>query len=197
MSVEDKASCDWTDWREFLLNAFELRLSAMREKGYQAAPARNTVTALFLQARGFETPASGTIPEAFKLLREAGSDDPRFDSLAMFGHHLGMVEDAAGFKQYLHDIRERLKPEGHVLLTSVDTRKGVIPGQAPCQGQSRQMERLPGLRQVQSEKLIGPFYCLLQIKAEALKNRAVTTNWKCEFIHLQDDNNYLARLSLP
>jgi hypothetical protein len=51
--------------------------------------------------------------------------------------------------------------------------------------------------QIERENLIGPFFSLLRFKRETLKTQAALTNWKYEELVRQDDDNYLARLSLP
>jgi hypothetical protein len=181
----------WNDWRDILLNTFENRLSVMRQKGYMIEPARKTFIALILQTNGLKTTDADIIPELFRIISEREKNDSRYDKLAMAGHRIGMIENGADLKQYLRDIRELLKPEGQFLLTSISRQQG----QQPYQGQNKTVMMENG-EPLQRENLIGPYFSMFHFKPETLKKQAAGENWQCTVIHLQDDDNYLARLSL-
>ena len=117
----------WKEWRDILLAEFERRLAAIGAKGYRTIPARKTFTAIFLQVKGFSVPAADILPEAINIIEEKDTLQPdipssakEYDAIAMMGHRIGMVENSAGLKQYLQDVRPVLKPEGQILLTSLD-----------------------------------------------------------------------------
>jgi hypothetical protein len=99
-----------------------------------------------------------------------------------------MVENSAGLKQYLQDVGSVLKPEGQILLTTLDI-------QTVNESQHNSSQTLNSL-QFQQANLIGPFFAMLRIKADTLKNETAAASWQCELIYQQDDSNYLARLSL-
>jgi|WetSurMetagenome_2_1015567.scaffolds.fasta_scaffold90341_4 hypothetical protein len=182
--------CGWNEWQGTLFTAYERGFSAIMGKGGQAATARKAFTSLFLQAKGFNTPAANVLTKAISLMRESTINDACYDALAMLGHRIGMLENAADLKQYLRDIHEPLKPEGKILLTSMAVNPANIPGL-----------KLPGVIQIQpaqfqNENLIGPFFSMLRVKADGLKNLAVTTGWNYEAIYRQDDENFTALLSI-
>jgi hypothetical protein len=103
----------------------------------------------------------------------------------MMGHRIGVVENGPGLKQYLQDICPFLQPAGCVLFTVVDS--GAVNLPEPRVGTTVQF---------QQANLIGPFYNMLRIKIDTLKNQTAAANWQCEIIHRQDDSNYIARLSI-
>ena len=154
-------------------------------------PARKTFTALILQAKGSKAINAEIIPEVLKVIGEQKENASRFDTLAMAGHRVGMIENAADLKQYLQDIHELLKPEGQLLLTSI----GRQPGQPPDRGQNKRILIENG-EPLQRENLIGPYFSMFHVKPETLKKQAASENWRCAIIHQQDEDNYLARLSI-
>jgi len=198
MGVENQPVGGWNEWQAILLSMFERRLAAIYEKGYQATQARKTLTALFLQLRGFKAPLNDILPEVFKLITAKEVNDSNFNTFAMMGHRFGMVENIADLRRYLQDIYGPLKPRGQVLLTSIDTNKPIGPLQKLSPGQGIRSERLLGTgnMQFQHENLIGPFFSMSHIKAETLKNQAVITNWQYQLVYFQNDDNYLALLSM-
>jgi hypothetical protein len=184
------AEYGWNEWQSTLFNAYERGFSAIMGKGGQALTARKTFTALFLQAKGLKTPASNLLANAARIMSLGLVNDSRYNSLAMLGHRIGIMENTADLKQYLRDIREPLKPEGQVLFTSIAMNPANISGL-----------KLPGVIQIQpaqflQENLIGPFFSLLRVKADAFKNYATSDDWNYESICHQDDANYAALLSI-
>ena len=195
MNSESRDGFFWNEWQDILLAEFEHRLAAIGAKGLRIVPTRKTFTAIFLQVKGFSVPAADILPEAIRTVNEndtlrpaSSSSAKEYDAIAMMGHRIGMVDNSAGLKQYLQNVRLVLKPEGQILLTSVD-----IPAVNEPEHQSN-----PALssKQFQQANLIGPFFILLRIKVATLKSQAAAVNWQCELIYRQDDSNYCARLSL-
>jgi hypothetical protein len=196
MTSENRDEFFWKEWQDILLAEFEGRVAAVGIKGQGIAPASKTLTVLFLQVKGFSVPAADILPEAIRTIKEKDAlhadispfDKVQYDTIAMMGHHIGMVDNSAALKQYLQDVRTVLEPEGQILLTSLD-----------IHAVSEQGYRLnPNLssKQFQQVNLIGPFFHMWRIKADTLKSQAVAANWHCELIYRQDDSNYFTRLSL-
>ena len=190
--------CGWNEWRDILLNAFEYRRTAISEKGYQLRPLHNTFTALFLQVKGFKVPVADILPEAIRIIRERKVNDSCYDTIAMIGHRIGMVDNIVGLKQYFQDLYQLLRPEGQVLLTSLDVHTTNEPEHMSYQRQNIQSERYLGVSSMQFQRtnLIGPFFSMLRIKAEIIRRQVAMTNWQYEVIHQQDDGNFLVRLSM-
>ena len=190
MIDEKREDFFWKEWRDILLAEFEGRLGAMGAKGFRSIPARKAFIAIFLQVKGFSVPAADILLEAIKVIKEKDAlhSPEDFDAIAMLGHRLGMIESVVELKQYLQDVRTVLKPEGQILLTSLD-----VP--AANEPECRSSPVLSH-KQFQQADLIGPFFAILRIKADNLKSQAAAANWQCEIIYRQDDNSYFARLSL-
>jgi len=187
MINENRQELTWNSWREILLAEFAGRLGVAGAKGYQIAPARKAFTAIFIQAKGFNVSAPDVLPEAIKVIKQTagGALMKEYDDIAMMGHRIGMVNNNAELKQYLQDIRPLLKPAGCVLFTVIDSGSVNIPE-----------HRSGAVVQFQQADLIGPFYNMLRIKIDTLKNQTAAANWQCEIIHRQDDSNYCALLRL-
>jgi hypothetical protein len=186
----------WNTWRTFLLDTFEHRMEAMTAKGYIGAPARKIFTVLFLQVKGFKVPASDVLQQATEIIREKAVNDSRYDNIAMMGHRIGMVENVSDLTQYLQDVHRILKPEGQILITSLDIRGSNEPAPTSYLRQDIKSGQKSGVssKQFQQENLIGPFYSLLRIKSKILKSQVAVTNWQYEIIHQENDSNFLARL---
>ena len=143
---------------------FERRLAALGTKGIPIVPARKTFTAIFLQVKGFPVPAADILPEAIRTIKEKDTLQPdisssakEYDAIAMMGHRIGMVENSAGLKQYLQDVRPVLKPEGQILLTALDIT-------AVNEPEHRSNPALSNL-QFQQANLIGPFFSHVAYKS--------------------------------
>ena len=189
MNNESKDAYFWNVWRDILLTEYDGRLAALGTKGYRVGSARKTFAAIFLQVKGFLVPAVDILPEAIRAVQEKDSlhSLKEYDDIAIMGHRIGMVENSAGLKQYLQDIRPFLKPAGQIILTAVD-----VP--AINEKENRSSPAHNSL-QFQQASLIGPFFVLICIKANTLKS-AASANWQCDLVYRQDENNYFARLSL-
>jgi hypothetical protein len=105
----------------------------------------------------------------------------------MMGHRIGMLENNAGLRQYLQDVRPFLKPEGQILLTVLDV-------STINEATYRSNPALNSL-QFQQINLIGPFFAMLRIRPDAMKKQAVAASWQCEILYQQDENNYITRLN--
>ncbi len=185
----------WDQWRDIILAEYERRLGALGAKAYRGVSERKILTAIFLQVKGFPISMADILPETIRIIKgkdPVQPDNPslnkEFDAIAMMGHRIGMLENSSGLKQYLKDVRAVLKPEGQILITSIDVSAAKEP---ECQSKPA----FYGLQR-QRTNLIGPFFTMIRIKADKLKSQTAAANWQCEFIYLQDDNNYVARLSL-
>ena len=195
MNIESKNAFFWKEWQDILLTKFEYGLAAIGAKGLRIIPTQKTFTAIFLQVKGFSVPAADILPEAIRTVNEndtlrpaSSSSAKEYDAIAMMGHRIGMVDNSAGLKQYLQNVRPVLKPEGQILLTSLD-----IPAVNEPEHPSN-----PALssKHFQQANLIGPFFNMLRIKADTLRSQAAAANWQYELIYRQDDRNYFARFSL-
>jgi hypothetical protein len=196
MTSENRDKVFWKEWQDILLTEFENRLTNLGVKGQGIIPARKNLTILFLQAKGFSVPAADVLAAVIRTIKAKDTlqpdipsfDNRQYDTIAMIGHRIGMVDNNVSLRQYLRDVRTTLKPEGQILLTSLDIHDVSKP-------EHRKNPVLSG-KQYQQVDLIGPFFHMWRVKADTLKSQAVAANWHCEFIYRQDDSNYFIRLSL-
>ncbi len=190
MMEENREELTWNTWREILLAEFEGRLEAAGAKGYQITPVRKAFTAIFIQVRGFNVSAPDVLPEAIKVIKQTagGALMKQYDDIAMMGHRIGMVSNTAELKQYLQDAKKLLKPAGQILITTLNVPVLNEP--------EHKLNPASSVKQFQQADLVGPFYNMLRIKIDTLKNQTAAANWQCEIIHRQDDSNYCALLRL-
>jgi hypothetical protein len=178
----------WKQWRDILLTEYNIRLSVLEAKGLGTITGKKTFTAIFLQLKGFSVPVHEILPEVIKVVRVNASfpELKEYDDIAMLGHSIGMVENSSGIKQYLQDIGPSLRPDGGLIFTLIDISRN--PGSP-----NRSAQVYHNI-QIQQASLIGPFFAMLRIKADVLKNQTAAANWRCEFINRQDETNYAAQL---
>ena len=196
MTGENENELFWKEWQDILLTEFENRLTTLGVKGQGIAPASKTLTVLFLQPKGFSVPAVDILPTVIGKIKSKNTIQPdassfdkeHYDEIAIMGHRIGIVENNAALKQYLQDVRTVLKPEGQILLTSLDLRGVNEP--------EHRLNPALGSLQFQQANLIGPFFNMRRIKADTLKSQAIAANWYCELIYCRDDSNYFAWLKL-
>jgi hypothetical protein len=145
--------------------------------------------AIFLQLKTFPVSSSDILPGAIKLLKEKDTIPLRkeFDSTAMLGHRIGMLENSSEIKQYLQNISPSLRPDGGLIFTSINISRNPDLANRPAPVYDE--------LQIQQVNLIGPFFALLRVKAEALQKQATAANWQFEMLYRQDENNYAAQLN--
>jgi hypothetical protein len=144
-----------------------------------------------LQVKDFSVPASDVLPEAIRIIKGKDVFRPlkELDAVAMLGHRIGILENSNGIKQYLQDIGPSLRPDGRLLFTSIDINRNL--------DSPNRTTPIDDNLQIQQVKLIGPFFALLRIKAEALQKQAAAANWQFEMLYRQDETNYATRLGPP
>jgi hypothetical protein len=164
-------------------------LEALGTKGFGTVIGKNAFTTIFLQVNGFSVPVHDILPEAIRIIKgQAASNSLKeYDTIAMLGHRIGMVENSSGIKQYLQDIGPSLRPDGGLLFTSIDISKNPDSPNRPTTVYNN--------LQIQQANLIGPFFTMPRIKADALKNQAIAADWQIEMLYRQGENNYAAQLS--
>ena len=124
-------------------------------------------------------------------------EDGEFDTVIMMGHGIGVVENIRGLVSFLERVPELLKPNGQILLTSLDVRGTSDPIHLEYQKQNLNSGRYFGEVRMQFEYrgMRGPLFGWLHIDAETLGSYASQTGWNCEVVQQRQDGNYLARLA--
>jgi hypothetical protein len=191
----------WNDWKVFLLQAFECRMTAMDTKGNRLTPGQKGLTALFLLEDDLGLGAADILPEAIKTVREKdskdahqadtlSSDEDQYDSIAMMGHRIGFLENSGDLKRYLQDVYELMMPRGQMLFTSIDLHSITNQSQNIRSGRYPREIKM----QFQYGNLIGPFFGLFHLDSKTLRTYVATIDWQCEILHQQDDENFTAWL---
>lgn len=164
---------------------------------------------LFLQERGVLVCAIDICSEAVLIMQKRGVSDVRqadillfedgkFDTVIMMGHGIGVVENIRGLVSFLEHIPRLLKPNGQILLTSLDIRITNDPVHLEYQKRNLSSGRYFGEIRMQFEykSIRGPLFGWLHIDAETLSCYALKTGFNCNVIQRQPDGNYLARLTI-
>ena len=106
------------------------------------------------------------------------------------GHRIGFLENSGDLERYLQDVYDLMMPQGQMLFTSLDLHsiinqsKNIQSGQYPGEIKMR----------FQFGNLIGPFFGLFHLDTKTLRTHVATTDWQCEVLHQQDDDNFIAWL---
>lgn len=162
---------------------------------------------LHLQNQGLPVCAIDISPEACEIMRNRGlnevycvdiSDlraDP-FDTLLILGRSIGMVENLAGLDYFLKDIHRLAKPDGQIILNSVDVSCTNNPLHLAYHETNRRAGRYIGEIRMHFEykELEGPIHGWLHVDSETLADHSSKAGWLCETL-LQEDGNYLAKLT--
>lgn len=165
---------------------------------------------LVLQNNGLSVCAIDISPEAVEVMRKRGVKNvccvdifnytgERFDTILMMMHGIGIVENLSGIDKFLGMIKEKLKPNGQILLDSMDTRCTNDPAHLNYQENNRRAGNYFGEIRLQFEYKgkKGTSFTWLHIDPETLAEHALKAGWSTEIIVPKDKNgNYLARLTL-
>ena len=162
---------------------------------------------LYLQDKGFSVCAIDISPEACEIMRKRGLDDvycldisdfkaEPFDTLLILGRSIGMVEDIASLDYFLTDTHRLAKPNGQVLLNSLDVRCTSNPLHLAYHEANRRAGRYIGEIRMHFEYkgMKGPIHGWLHVDSETLADHSSKAGWLRETL-LQEDGNYLAKLT--
>lgn len=163
---------------------------------------------LELLARGMTVKAIDVSPETVEVLKERGIgdaacvdvfnlDDESFDTLLMLGHGIGMVEDLLGLKRFLKHAQQITSDEGQIVLHSLDVRKTDYPLHLAYHAANRKAGRYFGevrLR-LEFEGKTGPTFGWLHVDPDTLRDEAEKTGWNCQIALIDDEGEFLARLT--
>ncbi len=164
---------------------------------------------LALQARGFDVCAIDVIPQAVEIMQARGVQDARladvhefeggpFDTLLMLMNGMGMVESLAGLDKYLATVKRLLKPDGQLLVDSLDVRRTDNPQHLAYHDWLRANGRYYGEMRMQFvyQEQVGAMFGWLHIDPETLTAHARIYNWQCVVLHEEANGHYLAKLNV-
>lgn len=161
---------------------------------------------LVLQARGLPVCAIDLSPQAVEIMLKRGLREVQcanifnfragpFDTILMMGHGIGIVETLSGLDRFLDHARGLLKPDGQILLDSLDVRCTDNPIHLAYQRANREAGRYFGEIRLQFEYQgqKGLPFGWLHVDPETLAEHAAEANWSCEIILQEQNGDYLAR----
>ena len=163
---------------------------------------------LHLQNQGLSVCAIDISPEACEIMRKRGLNEvyctdisdfkaESFDTLLMLGHGIGVVEDMTGLNHFLADVHHLVKPDGQIVLSSLDVRCTDFPVQLAYHEANRRAGRYFGEIRMHFEYkgLKGPVHGWLHVDSETLVNHASKAGWSCDILLQEEDGNHLAKLT--
>ncbi len=163
---------------------------------------------LALQKRGLKVLAIDVSPQAVEIMSNLGVKEcqqadifefhkDRFDTLLMMMHGIGMVQDLSGLDRFLGHAHTILKPDGRIILDSLDVRGTDDPRHLAYQEAIRQAGRYIGEIRMSFEYKgqTGPLFGWLHVDPETLMSHAERMGWSCQVVG-QDGEDYLAQLNV-
>lgn len=163
---------------------------------------------LALQDRGIRVLAIDLSPYAIEIMSKRGVREYQhvdifefhkgpFDTLLMMRHGIGIAEDISGLDRFLSHSRKLLKPDGQILLDSLDVRCTDVPRHLAYHEANRQAGRYFGQIRLQFEYKgqIGPLFSWLHVDPETLADHARKADLSCQVVSQEDNGNYLAQLT--
>jgi SAM-dependent methyltransferase len=164
---------------------------------------------LVLQDRGMRVLAIDFSPHAIEVISKRGVKECRqvdvfefheeqFDTLLMMGHGIGIAGDISGLDRFLRHAHKLLKPDGQIVLDSLDVRCTDNPRHLAYQEANRQAGRYFGEFRLRFEYKgqMGPSFGWLHVDPETLTDHAQRTGWSCRVVCQEDSGNYLAQLTV-
>ncbi len=163
---------------------------------------------IFLQNKGLKVCAIDISPEACAVMKKRGVKNvycidalkfkaEPFDSIIILGRSIVMVGTLKGLDLFLEDVHRLIKPNGQILLNSLDVRYTDNPIHLAYQEKNKKAGRYIGELKIQFEYKgkKGPFFELLHVDPKTLISHALEKSWHCKIIHKEKDGNYLAQLN--
>jgi len=167
------------------------------------------IHSLALQARGLRVTAVDANGDAVTVLRERGVREVHqaavmdyaggpFDTLLLLGHGIGMTETLVGLDRFLEHARTLLRPDGQVLVHSVDVRETTDERHLAYHEANRRAGRYVGEITLRFEHKgdTGPLLTWLHVDPGTLREHADAGGWDCEVIVTEAEGEYLARLMM-
>jgi len=120
-----------------------------------------------------------------------------FDILLILGRSIGMVEGLASLDRFLTDVHRLVKPDGQILLNSLDVRCTTNPVHLAYHESNRRASRYIGEIRMhfKYKGLKGPIHGWLHVDSETLADHSSKAGWFCEILLQEEDGNYLAKLT--
>jgi SAM-dependent methyltransferase len=162
---------------------------------------------LALQDRGIRVLAIDVSDQAVEIMSHRGVEECQqadvfgflagpFDTLLVMMHGIGMVQNLAGLDRFLSHTRRLIRPNGQMLLDSLDVRRTDDPRHLAYQEANRQSGRYEGEIRMRFgyKGRMGPEFGWLHVDPGTLDQHAGSGGWSCQVICQEDSGDYLAQL---
>ncbi len=164
---------------------------------------------LYFQKKGFDITGIDFAPKAIKVCKERGCKKAKlmdvfhptlkkqsFDTLLLFGHNIGIGGTLSGAKKLLKSLRQLVKNNGVLLLTSIDVTKTTNAVHLKYHKKNRASGRYIGTVKIRIEykDQISDWFNWLHIEPKELKKISIASGWLIEHIFYGEHGEYSAVL---
>lgn len=164
---------------------------------------------LYCQRRGLHCIGIDSSPLAIKVCKSRGCRKvmmmdalhpdlvaSSFDTILLFGHNIGIAGTLPRAKILLSALRQLVKKDGVLLLTSIDVTKTKNESHKKYHRQNKRAGRSIGQMEIRIEykDLIGDWFDWLHIEPRELRILAVKAGWKVQKMYRGRHGEYSALL---
>ena len=159
--------------------------------------------ALILQKRGFDVTGMDISAPAVAIMKERGLQKAiegnilqykgdTYDTLLFMMNGIGLTGTIAGLTSFLKEVKSLLKPGGQLLFDSSDLSYLYQEVAFPSSGYYGEVSF-----RYEYKGLKGSWFKWIYVDQQTLKSLAKKQGWIVEIVFEDDQDQYLARLSLP
>ena len=159
--------------------------------------------ALVLQSRGFDVTGMDISASAVSIMTQRGLKkavegnilkykEDTFDTLLFMMNGIGLTGTIKGLTTFLKDVKSLLKPDGQLIFDSSDLSYLYQEVSFPASGYYGEVSFRYEYKSVK-----GSWFKWIYVDQQTLKSLAEKQGWKVEIVFEDDQDQYLARLSLP
>ena len=159
--------------------------------------------ALILQRRGFDVTGMDISASAVQIMKQRGLKkafegnilkykDEQFDTLLFMMNGIGLTGTLGGLTSFLKDVKSLLNLGGQLIFDSSDLAYLYQEVAFPIQGYYGEVSFRYEYKSVK-----GSWFKWIYVDQKTLKSLAEKQGWIVEIVFEDDQDQYLARLSLP
>jgi SAM-dependent methyltransferase len=159
--------------------------------------------ALVLQSRGFDVTGMDISASAVSIMIQRGLEkavegnilkykEDTFDTLLFMMNGIGLTGTIKGLTTFLKDVKSLLNPDGQLIFDSSDLSYLYQEVAFPLAGYYGEVSFRYEYKSVK-----GSWFKWIYVDQQTLKSLAEKQGWKVEIVFEDDQDQYLARLSLP
>lgn len=159
--------------------------------------------ALVLQSRGFDVTGMDISASAVDIMTQRGLKkavegnilkykEDTFDTLLFMMNGIGLTGTIKGLTTFLKDVKSLLNPDGQLIFDSSDLSYLYQEVAFPLSGYYGEVSF-----RYEYKSIKGSWFKWIYVDQQTLKSLAEKQGWKVEIVFEDDQDQYLARLSLP